>query len=75
MLRWSCLALFLVQLVDAKELTPLQELIDSMMGQDKQKLMQGSGGASAQPAAASAAAAAAASPVAADDDACVVKNN
>ena len=27
------------KLVDSKELSPLQELIDSMMGRDKQKLM------------------------------------
>jgi len=65
------------KLVDSKELTPLQELIDSMMGQDKQKLMsQGGSAAAAGAGAGASAAAAASSPVAGgEDDACVVKNN
>jgi len=59
--------------VDSKELSPLQELIDSMMGGDKQKLM-GASGSSAAASSPAAASAPVASPTAAEDDACVVKN-
>ena len=62
------------KLVDSKELSPLQELIDSMMGGDKQKLM-GASGSSAAASSPAAASAPAASPTAAEDDACVVKND
>jgi len=61
------------KLVDSKELSPLQELIDSMMGGDKQKLM-GASGSSAPASSPAAASAPVASPTAAEDDACVVKN-
>ena len=58
--------------MEAKELSPLQELIDSMMGQDKTKLMGAtSSGAGAPSEAASSSSAAA---VDGDDEACVIKN-
>lgn len=72
---WWCRYFVLeFKLVDSKELSPLQELIDSMMGQDKQKLM-GASGSSAAASSPAAASAPVASPTAAEDDACVVKNN
>lgn len=60
------------KLVEPKELSPLQELIDSMMGQDKTKLMGGAGAGAGAPSEAASSSSAAA--VDGDDEACVIKN-
>jgi ribosomal protein L12E/L44/L45/RPP1/RPP2 len=63
------------KLIDAKELVPLQTLIDSMMGQDKAKLIApGSVAAASGAPAAVASSPTAASPSGADDDE-VVRSN